>query len=273
MRLINRKPDRATGLLLGLLPFVILVAVYVMASQARLAENPSDRLLPSLTSMAQSMYELASVPDRRNGDLLLWKDTGASLARIAAGLGISTALALLLGLVTGIVPFGRSAVAPFVSAFSLIPPITILPILFILLGLGEAAKIGLIVVGTAPVMIRTVAQAALDIPRELIIKAETLGASSWQIATRVYLPNVLPIVIQALRIGLIPAWIFLVSAEAIASTEGLGYRIFVVRRYMAMDIILPYVAWITLLAFAMDRLLHAFSRSVFRWNHLEGESL
>ena len=56
-----------------------------------------------------------------------------------------------------------------------------------------------------------------------------------------------------MRLGLGPAWIFLISAEAIASTGGLGYRIFLVRRYLAMDVILPYVAWITLLAFALDR--------------------
>ncbi|MEM6463078.1 MAG: ABC transporter permease [Pseudomonadota bacterium] len=273
MRLINRKPDRTLSVLLGILPFVLLIVVYVLASQARLAENPSDRLLPSLASMADAMHQMAFEPDRRNGELLLWKDTMASLARIGAGLGISTALALVIGLMMGIMPFGKATLAPFTSAFSLIPPITILPILFIMLGLGEASKIGLIVVGTAPVMIRTVAQAALDIPRELIIKAETLGASTWQMATRVFIPNVLPVAVQALRIGLIPAWIFLVSAEAIASTEGLGYRIFLVRRYMAMDIILPYVAWITLLAFVMDRLLHAFSRAAFRWKHLDGESL
>ena len=58
-----------------------------------------------------------------------------------------------------------------------------------------------------------------------------------------------------MRLGLVPAWIFLISAEAIASTGGLGYRIFLVRRYLAMDVILPYVAWITLLAYALDRLL------------------
>lgn len=273
MRLINRKPDRVTALVLGLLPFVLVIVLYTVASEARLAENPSDRLLPSLEKMMAAMGKMAFEPDRRNGELLLWKDTLASLARIAAGLVISTGLALLTGLIMGILPYGRAALAPFISAFSLIPPITVLPILFIMLGLGEAAKIGLIVVGTAPVMARSLAQAALDIPRELVIKAETLGASSWQIAARVIIPNVLPAAVVALRIGLIPAWIFLVSAEAIASTEGLGYRIFLVRRYMAMDIILPYVAWITLLAFTMDYLLRSLSRAVFSWKHLEGDSL
>ena len=273
MRLINRKPSRRTAVFLGLLPFIFVAILYMVASDIRLSQNPSDRLLPSMSTMLESMRQMAAVPDKRNGELLLWKDTLASLYRLAMGLGLSTVLALVIGLVMGILPYGRAALAPFTSAFSLIPPITVLPILFILLGLGEAAKVGLIVVGTAPVMIRTLAQASLDIPRELVIKAETLGASSWQIATRVIMPNVLPVLISALRIGLIPAWIFLVSAEAIASTEGLGYRIFLVRRYMAMDIILPYVAWITLLAFIMDRLLLSLSKLSFRWKHIEGDSL
>ena len=113
-------------------------------------------------------------------------------------------------------------------------------ILFITFGLGELAKIALIVIGTAPVMIRSTAQAVLDIPREMIIKAETLGASVWQMVTRLVLPQVLPHLITSLRLSLVPAWIFLISAEAIASTSGLGYRIFLVRRYLAMDVILPY---------------------------------
>ncbi|MFZ2099825.1 MAG: ABC transporter permease subunit [Oricola sp.] len=250
-----------------------MVLAYLIASQIRLAENPSDKLLPAVETMVSTMQRMAFVPDVRNGDLLLWTDTAASLWRLSFGLAISTGLALTIGLTMGVVPYARAFFAPFTAAFSLIPPITILPILFITLGLGEAAKVGLIVVGTAPGMIRAIAQAALDIPRELVMKAETLGASTWQIAMRVILPNILPVVISALRIGLIPAWIFLISAEAIASTEGLGYRIFLVRRYLAMDLILPYVAWITLLAFLLDRLLLLASRRAFPWHHLHGDSL
>ena len=170
-------------------------------------------------------------------------------------------------------PRARATLAPFVAAISLIPPITVLPILFIVFGLGETSKVALIVVGTAPVMTRSLAQAVMDIPREEIVKAETLGASALQIVFRVVLPQIWPQLVTAMRLGLVPAWIFLISAEAIASTGGLGYRIFLVRRYLAMDVILPYVAWITLLAYSLDRLLHFFSRRLFRWAHLEGESL
>jgi len=99
----------------------------------------------------------------------------------------------------------------------------------------------------------------------LLIKAQTLGASTWQIIIRVVLPLVLPRLIDALRLSLGPAWLFLISAEAIAATDGLGFRIFLMRRYLAMDVILPYVAWVTLLALVMDRLLRLLSRRCFPW--------
>lgn len=273
MRITNQVIDRRRARVLAAAPFAAAVVIYAVASHLRRAENPADKLLPSFEAMGHAFMRLATEPDRRSGDLLLWTDTADSLMRIAAGMGISTGMALTIGLAIGFVPFMRAMFAPFVASFSLIPPITILPILFIVAGLGEASKIALIVIGTAPVMIRSVAQAVIEIPRELIIKAETLGASVWQIATRLVMPQALPQLVTAIRLGLVPGWIFLVSAEAIASTSGLGYRIFLVRRYLAMDVIIPYVIWITLLAIVIDRLLLLLSKRTFRWRHLEGDAL
>ncbi|MEP0236114.1 ABC transporter permease subunit [Roseibium sp.] len=273
MRIINLRPGRLTSLALGIVPFAGVIIAYAVASHYRRLENPADKLLPSLEKMGEAFWRMAFVPDRRSGDLLLWVDTIDSLWRLGMGIAISTGLAIFLGIAFGFIPHVRRSLAPFFATFSLIPPITVLPILFIVFGLGEVAKIALIVVGTAPVMIRSTAQAVIDIPREMIIKAETLGASVWQMITRLVLPQVLPKLVTAIRLGLVPAWIFLISAEAIASTSGLGYRIFLVRRYLAMDVILPYVFWITLLAFLLDRLLLALSKRAFSWNHLEGDSL
>lgn len=273
MRLINQHVSRPVALVLAALPFVAVIVIYAIASEARLAANPNDKLLPSLTSMAEAMWRLAFEPSRRTGELILWADTVASLSRLGYGMAISTALALVIGILIGVVPSARSTLDSFVATISLVPPITILPILFIMVGLGEASKILLIVVGTAPVMIRTIAQAAAELPRELIVKAETFGATTWQMIVRVVLPQIWPKLITAIRLALVPAWIFLISAEAIASTEGLGYRIFLVRRYLAMDIILPYVAWITLIAFLIDRALLWLSRGLFPWAHLGGKGL
>ncbi|WP_090875753.1 ABC transporter permease [Bauldia litoralis] len=273
MAVTHGKLTRSTRLSLGAIPFVLLIAAYAVGSHLRRLENPADKLLPPFGKMADAFWEMATVPDKRSGDLLLWSDTALSLGRLGVGIAVAALIAVSLGVLIGFVPRVRASLAPFVAAISLIPPITILPILFIIFGLGELSKVMLIVLGTAPIMTRSLAQAVIDIPREQIIKAETLGAGPWQLVQRVVLPQIWPKLVTAMRLGLVPAWIFLISAEAIASTGGLGYRIFLVRRYLAMDIIIPYVLWITLLAYTLDRLLHAFSRRAFRWAHLEGDSL
>src|SRR5216683_2047312 len=71
------------------------------------------------------------------------------------------------------------------------------------------------------------------------------------------------------RLQLGPAFLFLISAEAIAADVGLGYRIFLMRRYLSMDVILPYVAWITLLSYAMDYALARLARRGFSWAYVE----
>jgi NitT/TauT family transport system permease protein len=159
----------------------------------------------------------------------------------------------------------RAAFAPFIAVLSMIPPMAVLPILFISFGLGEVSKLVLITIGVAPFMIRDLSLRAAEIPPEQLIKAQTMGASTWQIVLRVVLPQVLQRLIDSVRLSLGPAWLFLISAEAIAATDGLGFRIFLMRRYLAMDVILPYVAWITILAFCMDWGLGRLSRALFPW--------
>ena len=123
----------------------------------------------------------------------------------------------------------------------------------------------LIVIGITPVLARDLEQQARQLPAELLIKAQTLGANTWTLILRVVLPQLMPRLLIALRLVLGSAWLFLIAAEAIASTGGLGYRIFLVRRYLSMDVILPYVAWITLLAWAMDYALRRLTRTLFPW--------
>jgi NitT/TauT family transport system permease protein len=265
MRLVNRRPGREAAVLLAALPFVLAVLAYLWGSAARLADNPADKLLPWPATILESIRVLALEPDRRTGQILLWTDTAASLARLAIGLALATALAALLGVAIGLVPIADALAGAFVAALAMVPPLAILPILLVVLGTGEASKVGLVVLGTAPLLLREVALRVRELPEELLVKAQTLGASTWHLAVRIVGPMVAPRLLDALRLQLGPAWLFLIAAEAIAATEGLGYRIFLVRRYLAMDVILPYVAWITLLAFATDRLLDLLSRRLFPW--------
>jgi len=267
-RLINQVPGQGSGLLLGALPFLLILAVYLFASDARLAANPDDKLLPTFASFGEAVQTYAFEEDPRTGEYLLWNDTFASLGRIGIALGVSALAGLVLGILVGVIPYASASLGPVIAAISMIPPLAILPILFIVLGLGEAAKITLIVVGVAPVIIRDLALRVGELPSEQMIKAQTLGASTWQIILRVVLPQSWPRLLDSVRLTLGSAWLFLIAAEAIASTEGLGYRIFLVRRYLAMDVILPYVVWITLLAFFMDWLLRKLRTFASPWVEL-----
>ncbi|MDH1261958.1 ABC transporter permease [Pseudomonas sp. GD03944] len=265
MRLINRHPDRSSKLMLVLLPFALLLFAYFTSSAQRLAENPNDKLLPSAAQMVAAVDRLAFTEDKRTGNYLFWQDSASSLKRLGIGLGIAALLGLCLGIAAGTLPLFSAPLSPLLTVLSMVPPLAILPILFIVFGLGELSKVMLIVIGITPCIARDLEQRAREIPRELLIKAQTLGASTWTLILRVVLPQLMPRLLISLRLMLGSAWLFLIAAEAIASTDGLGYRIFLVRRYMAMDVILPYVLWITLLAWLIDLGLRQTIRLCFPW--------
>jgi len=267
-RVINRRPGRVSAFWLGAFPFLLFVTVYAVGSDVRRTHNPDDKLLPGMRSLVDAIRRVAIEPDQRTGTVLLWADTRASLVRLAMGLAVATALALVIGVVNGLIPYTRAGLSPLVAVLSMIPPMAVLPILFIVFGLGELSKVVLIVIGIAPFLMRDLQLRIEEMPDELLVKAQTLGLTSWQIITRVVVPQMLPRLIDGVRLSLGAAWLFLISAEAIAAEQGLGYRIFLVRRYLAMDVILPYVAWITLLAFAMDVALRRLNRRVFPWLYM-----
>ncbi len=266
-RLMNIRPRGGGRILLGLVPILALLLLYAVASQARHTLNPNDKILPTFAAMAAQVNIMALHPDPQTGQIALVADTAASLRRMGIGIGLAAITTLVLGLGIGLLPLVRAGLGPLVAAIAVIPPIAVLPILFIVFGLGETSKIVLIFVGLTPFMVRDLSAHVAAIPEEQLVKAQTLGASTWVVAVRVALPQALPRLIESLRFSLGPAWVFLISAEAIASDVGLGYRIFLVRRYLAMDVIIPYVVWISLLAVALDWALATLSRGLFPWAH------
>jgi NitT/TauT family transport system permease protein len=246
-RMINFKPAPAFNLMLGLLPFVLLVVLYIVGSDARLEINPNDKLLPSFEQIGTAIDRMAFEPNKRSGDYLLWVDTASSLTRLSLGVLIAAVLGLMIGLMTGALPLIAAGLSPLLTVTSLIPPLALLPVLFIVFGLGELSKVALIAIGITPFIARDIQRRTLEIPHEQLVKAQTLGANT-------------------------AGWLFLIAAEAIAATDGLGYRIFLVRRYMSMDVILPYVAWITLLAFMFDQLLAWLNTRLYPWDVHGGRS-
>jgi len=262
---LHAQPSRWLKICLASIPFIIVISFYLIQSDIRLEENPQDKLLPSVTQMVEAIDRVAFQPDRRTGEYLLWSDTLSSLRRIGIGMGVATLMALLLGLNMGLFAGLSATMRSFITFVSMIPPLAILPILFIAFGVDELGKVMLIIIGTFPIITRDVYMATKKIPKEQIVKALTLGASQLAVVYKIVLPQVMPRLLSAVRLSLGAAWLFLIAAEAIASTDGLGYRIFLVRRYLSMDVIIPYVLWITLLGFTFDYTLQLIIRKRYSW--------
>lgn len=259
------RPSKPLRVALGSALFVLCLVLYLTASHLRHRDNPQDKILPSFGQMATAVYQMGFQRDTRTGEYLMLVDTASSLRRLFIGVLLAAALGLVLGLNMGLFPGVEALTAVFVTVVSIIPPLAVLPILFIAFGVDEFAKIMLILIGTFPLICRDIYLYTKKLPYEQVIKSLTLGAGAFTTAYRIVLPQVMPRLLEAMRLSFGAAWLFLIAAEAIASTDGLGYRIFLMRRYLAMDVIIPYVFLITALGFAMDVSLKRFVLWRFRW--------
>ena len=262
---LHARPKGWFKWMLASLPFVLIVAVYLTAANIRHQENPQDKLLPTAEKIGKTINQVAFTESKRTGKYQLWSDTWASLKRLFLGVLLASTVGLLIGLNLGLFPGLQALLSSFVTFISMIPPLSILPILFIVVGIEEIAKVTLIFIGIFPVIARDTYLAVKALPQEQITKALTLGASQLDVVYRIILPQITPRLLDSVRLSLGAAWLFLIAAEAIASADGLGYRIFLVRRYLAMDVIIPYVLWITLLGFSFDWFLRQVNARLFPW--------
>ena len=219
--------------------------------------------MPTVTQLADGFRRTAFEPDRKD-EYRLYIDTMAS----AFIFGTSVALLFLgviFGLHMGVLPYVEVLFYRFVLFFDKIPALAVLPILFLVFGLGKGSKLALIAMGVMPTIILDTYLRAKAVPREQITKAMTLKASNFEIMYRIVLPRIFPKVLDTIRLNFKAVILFLIAGEALAATEGLGYRIFLVRRYVAMDIIIPYVIWISLLAFLADLALRVWIKKRYPW--------
>jgi NitT/TauT family transport system permease protein len=264
---LHAAPSFRLNVFLASLPFLLLIVSYLLAADIRHKDNPQDKLMPSISQMVNAIDRMAFTQDKRSGQYLMWEDTVSSLKRLGTGVSVAAFFGLLLGLNMGMFPGMKATLLSGVTFVSMIPPLAVLPILFIVVGIDEFAKISLIVLGLFPMISRDIYLSVAKLPKEQVTKALTLGASQLGVVYRVVLPQILPRLMDSVRLALGAAWLFLIASEAIASTDGLGYRIFLVRRYLAMDVIIPYVMWITLLGFLFDWILRRGVSYFFPWYH------
>lgn len=264
---IHARPAGILKITLSVLPFVLVVSIYLVVSHNRIARNPDEKLTPSVGQMVKAAKSAVMSENKRTHEResILLKDTAASLKRIMTGLVLASYGGLIVGLNTGIFPGLSVIFMPILTFLSIIPPLAVLPILFLTFGADELGKIMLIFLGNFFVISTYLYQNTVKIPKEEITKALTLGASQWKIVYRVIMPQMMPVLIETVKGVIGQAWLFLIAAEAIAATEGLGYRIFLARRFQNMDLIIPYVLWITFMGFLMSFALRKYLEWRYKW--------
>jgi NitT/TauT family transport system permease protein len=275
--LIHAKPGRTWTAVLSWTLFTAGIAAYLYVSQARHRDNPEDRVMPTIAQMARGMYDAALKPaeeDEQQAETvsfpqkflgsMLWKDTKATARRFFYSMALLIP-AVVLGLHMGLFPYVGAFFLRFVLFFDKIVALSLLPILFIAFGIDELAKVMLIVIGVTPTIILDTFNLTRSVPVEQTVKAFTLGAGDFDVAYRVVLKQIAPRVLNSIRLNLKAVMLFLFAGEMIASTDGLAYRIALLRRHMGMDVIIPYVLWVALLLFLVDFGMRLLNRTLHPW--------
>jgi NitT/TauT family transport system permease protein len=275
--LINARPSRSWTAAISWLLFAAGISLYFYTAAARHRDNPEDRVTPTLTQMAQGMYDAALKPAEEDEQTdeptslaqrflgsMLWKDTKATARRFALSM-LLLLPAVILGLHMGLFPYVGAFFLRFVLFFDKIVALSLLPILFVAFGIDELSKIMLIVIGVTPTIILDTFNLTRGVPNEQVVKAFTLGAGDFDVAYRVVLKQIWPRVLNSIRLNLKAVMLFLFAGEMIASTDGLAYRIALLRRHMGMDVIIPYVLWVALLLFLVDLGMRMLNRWLHPW--------
>ena len=276
-QLIHARPNRVWSAGLSWFLFVAVVASYLYVANVRHRENPEDRVTPTVTQMAAGMYKAVMQPAEEDEQAaasggwldtvsrsMLWKDTRATSRRFFYSL-VLLIPAVILGLHMGLFPYVGEFFLRFVLFFDKIVALSLLPILFIAFGIDELSKIMLIVIGVTPTIILDSFNLTRGVPDEQVVKAFTLGAGDFDVAYRVVLKQIAPRVLNSIRLNLKAVMLFLFAGEMIASTDGLAYRIALLRRHMGMDVIIPYVLWVALLLFLVDLGMRLLNRKLHPW--------
>ena len=276
---IDARPGRTATWTLSWFLFAAGIALYFNTARIRHLENPEDKVAPNLKQLVQGFSDAILKPDgdqevntddakapviKRFFHSMLWTDTVASAKRFAWAM-LLLVPAVVLGLHMGLFPVIGSFFLRFILFFDKIIALSVLPILFIAFGIDELSKIMLIVIGVTPTIILDTVNLTRSVPSEQLVKGFTLGARDFGVAYSIVLKQIMPRVINSIRLNLKPVMLFLFAGEMIASQDGLAFRIALLRRNMGMNVIIPYVMWVALLLFLVDLSMRVLNRKLHPW--------
>ena len=216
--------------------------------------------VPSPPEVIQRYGELLSGPKH-----LLVYDIIASLRRVFIGFFIGAGLAIPLGFAMGWYRTVRAIVEPWTQFFRTIPPLAIIPLAIVFLGIEEIPKVFVITLASFLVAIIATFQGVVNVDRTLINAGRVLGANDWTIFRRIAVPASMPFIMVGLRQGLGSAWATLVAAELIAARKGLGARMQAALVYLDISTIFVGLITIGVLGLLMDRVLLWMDSRLTSW--------
>ncbi len=197
----------------------------------------------------------------------LWGHVGATLWRVAIGFTAGAVLALGLGLLAGQVRALRNIIEPVVELLRPIPPLAMLPLFIVWVGIGEGSKVGFITYATFFPMFVTTVHGVAQIDRRLLLAAQSLGAGPRQLFFSVVLPAALPEVLTGLRLGVALSFFVIVIAEFVGAEHGLGYLINDGRNFFLVPQMLGAAVLLGLLGYVGNALVRVLERRALRWQH------
>lgn len=221
--------------------------------------------------MSAAGFQFPSPPEviesawRMIKDGTLASDAGASLGRVLAGFVLGSIAAILVGFLMGWYTIARGLLEPWIQFFRTIPPLAMLPLVLVLLGIGESPKIFVIFLAAFLACVISTYQGVINVDRTLINAARVLGAGDRTIFARVVVPASTPFILVGMRVGLGSAWGTLVAAELLAAQAGLGHRMQSAQLYYDLPTIFVGIVSIGILGLIMDRLLMAAGDKLTAW--------
>jgi len=249
---LRQRSVRRRLLALNLLSALIGLALWWLASHLKLAG------LPGPQEVGAKALELMA-----NGQL--FKDAAASLQRVLLGFAIGTLLAIPVGFLMGWYTVARGLLEPYVQFFRTIPPLAMIPLAIVFLGIGEVPKVFVITLAAFLVSVISTYQGVVSVDRVLINAARVLGARDAAVFRRVVIPASTPFILVGMRTGLGAAWSTLVAAELIAAQEGLGHRMQQAQVYYDLATIFVALVTIGLMGLLMDRMLLWLDSRLTTW--------
>ena len=224
----------------------------------------NGRLVPPPTKMFATIMELAQ--QRRTHRAI----SSATLTRVVAGFGLGVVAGTLLGAISGYWGLARQLLDPTVQALRAIPSIAWVPLFILWLGIFETSKIALIAVGVFFPVYLGVMGAILSVDRKIVEVGRTFRLSGPAMIRRILLPAVLPAYVVSLRVGLGLGWMFVVAAEFMGASEGLGYLLIDGQQLGKPAQILAAIVIFAILGKTTDWLIEIATAPLLRWQDAFG---